>query len=314
MKNHARPALYALAVIMAALLPLGAQAQDSRGRTQIDTTVRLERGGTVDLSLISGRIRVTGWDRPDVRVVASIDDDGLLRFDANASRVTLTIDHDEERGHHRSREARYDVSVPRGTNLTLEAVSGDVTATGSQGEIEANSVSGNVEVSDGIREVSVESVSGSVRASQINGDLHAESVSGDVRAEMVSGRVDAGTVSGTIRLVGVQSKDVRTETVSGDIVYSGNIDPAGKYDFESHSGTVRLNIPANAGAHFTVETFSGDLDTDFTVRLQPGDRAKRRGRFEFTIGDGRARVSAQTFSGRIVINSDSASTTRRDDE
>ena len=34
---------------------------------------------------------------------------------------------------------------------------------------------------------------------------------------------------------------------------------------------------------------------------------------EFTIGDGRARVDAQTFSGSIVINS-SGSTTRREDE
>jgi hypothetical protein len=35
---------------------------------------------------------------------------------------------------------------------------------------------------------------------------------------------------------------------------------------------------------------------------------------EFTIGDGRARITAQTFSGRIVINDDMDSTTRRDDE
>ena len=314
--------MVAAAVLTA--LPLSARAQDYegvqvRGLTRIDTTVKLDRGGAVDLSLISGRIRVTGWDRPEVKISASIDN-GRLRFNANPSRVSLTVENSDNDGRGRNRhnnvgDARYDVSVPRGSRLILEAVSGDVTASGSQGEIEATSVSGDVDVTNGVREVTVESVSGSVHAAQINGNLRAQSVSGDVRVETVTGDVEGSTVSGNIRLIGVQSKDVRSETVSGNVVYSGSIDAGGRYSFESHSGTVRLNIPRGAGATFSVETFSGDISSDFPVTVQPGAGSGRRnGRMEFTIGDGRARVTAQTFSGSIVINSGSDSTTRRDDE
>jgi DUF4097 and DUF4098 domain-containing protein YvlB len=322
MKNEMKLSLLIVAAVVIAGLPLSARAQDYpgmqiRGLTRIDTTVRLERGGAVDLSLISGRINVTGWDRPDVKILASIDR-GVLRFDANPSRVSLTVDDENDdnrrrRGHDVG-DARYDVSVPRGSRLILEAVSGDITASGSQGEIEASSVSGNVDVSGGAREVSVDAVSGSVHAAQVNGNLRAESVSGDVRVETVSGSVEGGTVSGNIRLTGVRSKDVRAETVSGDILYSGSIEAGGKYSFDTHSGTVRLNIPRGAGAQFSVETFSGDVTTDFPVTIPPGSGKRRNGRMEFTIGDGRAKVNAQTFSGRIVINSDSDSTTRRDDE
>ncbi len=301
----------AVAGALAVALPLSAVAQ---GRTQIDTTVRIDRQGIVDLSIVSGMITVTGWDRPDVRISAVTDGDTRLRFDANSSRITLDVDHERSRGRHNNGDARYIVSVPRGVRLELEAVSGDVKATGSQGEIDASSVSGDVEISDGVRVVSVESVSGSVRATQVNGNLRAESVSGSVRAETVSGSVEASTVSGTIRLVGIQSRDVRTETVSGNILYTGSIDAGGKYDFESHSGTIRLNIPRTAGANVTVETFSGDISTDFSVVRQPrGGSSRQGGNFEFTIGDGRARISAQTFSGTIVINNQD-STTRRDDE
>ena len=302
-------------------LPLSAKAQDEgvqiRGLTRVDTTVRLDRGGAVDLSLISGKIRVTGWDRSDVKISATIES-GYLRFNANSSRVSLSVEDSDDEGrrgrrHNDVGEARYDVSVPRGSRLILEAVSGDVISKGSQGEIEATSVSGDVDVTDGVRSVSAESVSGSVRVAQVNGNLRTETVSGDLRAENVTGDVEASTVSGSIHLVGIQSKDVRTETVSGDITYTGTIEPSGRYSYESHSGTVRLNIPKGAGAQFSVETFSGDLSTDFPVTIPPNPNGRRReGHMDFTIGDGRAKITAQTFSGSIIINS--GSTTRRDDE
>jgi DUF4097 and DUF4098 domain-containing protein YvlB len=318
MRTVQKISLVAAAAVIATVAPVSARAQDEIYRNQIDTTVRLDRGGSVDLSLISGRIRVTGWDRQDVKISASIES-GTLKFDANSSRVTLTVDdndnEDDSRRHRRNNvgEARYDVSVPRGARLILEAVSGDVTAAGSRGEIEATSVSGDVDVSDGVRSVNAESVSGSVRVAQVDGNLRAETVSGNLRAQGVSGDVEANSVSGNVQLVNIKSKDVRSETVSGDIIYTGTIEPAGRYNFEAHSGTIRLNIPRATGAQFSVETFSGDLSTDFPVTVPPRS-GRHEGRVEFTIGDGRARVTAQTFSGRIIINSGSDSTTRRDDE
>jgi DUF4097 and DUF4098 domain-containing protein YvlB len=303
-------------------LPISARAQDEpgvqiRGVTRVDTTVSLDRGGAVDLSLISGKIRVTGWDRSDVKIAASIES-GRLRFDANSSRVSLSVDDTDDNGrrghgHNNVGDAQYDVSVPRGSRLILEAVSGDVIARGSRGEIEATSVSGDVDVSDGVRAVSAEAVSGSVHASQVNGNLRTETVSGDLRAENVSGNVEASSVSGVIQLAGIQSKDVRTETVSGDITYTGSIEPSGRYSFEAHSGTIKLNIPRGSGAQFSVETFSGDVSADVPITIPP-NRGRREGRMEFTIGDGRARVTANTFSGEIVINTGSGSTTRREDE
>src|ERR1700736_6241022 len=322
MKGEMKLSLAIVAAVVATVLPLSAKAQDDqglqiRGLTRIDTTVRLDRGGAVDLSLISGKIRVTEWDRADVKVSASIES-GRLRFDANSSRVSLSVEDTDNEDRRRNRhsnvgDAQFVVSVPRGSRLILEAVSGDLMAKGAQGEIEATSVSGDVDVSDGVRAVSAEAVSGSVHASQVNGNLRSETVSGDLHAENVSGNIQASSVSGTIRLVGIQSKDVRSETVSGDITYTGSIEPSGRYSFEAHSGTIRLNIPRGAGAQFSVETFSGDVTTDVPVTIPPGSK-RREGRMDFTIGDGRARVTANTFSGSIVINTGSDSTTRRDDE
>jgi DUF4097 and DUF4098 domain-containing protein YvlB len=223
----------------------------------------------------------------------------------------LRVEPERERGTPRG-DARYDVSVPRGTRLRLQAVSGNITASGSQGEIAATTVGGAIDVTSGRRQVALESVSGSVRASQISGELRAQSVSGSIRAENVSGRLEASTISGTIRLISSRANDVRVQTASADIVYAGRVATAGTYDFESHSGAIRLTVPRSSGALFRLETFSGIVQTDFAAESGAAERDRKAGRVEFTIGDGRARVTARTFNGRIVLKSDSTSIVRRD--
>jgi DUF4097 and DUF4098 domain-containing protein YvlB len=259
----------------------------------------------VDLSLMSGRIKVTGWDRQEVKVVAS-SDNGRLRFSASRQRVSLEVD----RG---GGEVQYDVTVPRGTKLSLEAISGSITAVGVGGETEAQSVSGYVTISDATKEVNAESVSGAVSVTNVSGNLSAQSTSGDVTIRNASGDVEAETVSGGILMDGISSTSVRTETVSGSVSYTGSINAGGKYSFVTHSGLLRLNLPANVGAVFSVETYSGDIDSDFPVTMQPGQGRNSHDRFEFTIGDGKARVSAENFSGKIIINRVGDANVRRND-
>jgi DUF4097 and DUF4098 domain-containing protein YvlB len=288
-------------------LPLSLMGQEL---ARLDTTVRLNLRGTVDLSLVSGKITVRGWEQSDVKVVASTEN-GALRFDATSNRVTLRVEQARDGGRSRG-DASYDVSVPRGTRLRLQAASGNVTSSGSQGEISATTVSGAIDVSGARRQVALESVSGAIRASQLAGDLRAQNVSGSVRAENVSGRLEAWTVNGAIRLIGGRSNDIHTETVGGDIVYAGPVGTGGTYEFESHSGAIRLTIPHSPGAQFRLETVSGTVQTDFPIETVPAEGGRKGGRLEFTIGDGRAKVTARTFSGRILIKRDADPTIRRD--
>ncbi len=295
----------AVAVVMA--LPLSLTGQE---RARLDTTVRLNLRGTVDLSLASGKITVRGWDQPGVKILASTEN-GALRFDANSNRVTLRVEQEGEAGKSRG-DATYDVSVPRGTRLRLQTGSGSVTASGSQGDISATTVGGAIDVSGGRRQILLESVSGPIKASQLAGDLRAQNVSGSVRAENVSGRVEAWTVNGAIRLIGMRTNDIRTETVGGEIVYTGRVATGGTYDFESHSGTIRLTIPRNPGAQFRLETVRGVVQADFPIDTLPAEGGRRGRRVEFKTGDGQAKVSARTFSGRILVKSGADSTNRRD--
>jgi DUF4097 and DUF4098 domain-containing protein YvlB len=270
-------------------------------RSRIDTTVALSANGTVDLSLVSGEIRVTSWDRNEVRVHAA-SERGILRFDASPSRVTVGVRSNSGR----LGDTRYEVTIPRSARVVAKGVSGDVSTRGGS-DVEAHSVSGDVEVVDASGRVTIGSVSGGASAQRVGAGVKASTVSGDLTLSSITGDVDANTVSGDITLDGVTSSFVRTNSTSGDVEFSGTLDPKGRYEFESHSGDIEIAV-SGGGATLDVQTFSGEVNSDFPMTLQPGSRSGNRGRgMQFTIGGGGARISAQTFSGDITIERSSGS-------
>ena len=281
-----------------------ARAQDdsddrssARATSKLDTTVTISKDGTVDLHLISGEMIVNAGSGNQVRVHAW-SERGMLQFSASASRVSLDVRSD--RG--RSGETHYEVTVPVGVRLELKSVSGEITAHGVNGELEVGAVSGDINVSDGNGHSEIESVSGDVTAARLSGDARVNAVSGDVSLRDITGTLEVETVSGEMTLEHGSLSSLRSETVSGGLTYDGTLAAQGRYEFHSQSGDIRLRIPSASGGTVRVETFSGDIDSDFQLTMQPGTSEGRRPRRqEFTFGNGSARITAETFSGDITI-------------
>ena len=304
----ARRTLLAAALAVAAL-PLAAGAQRDRNRTRdrnddgdltkLDTTIAFGVNGTVDLSQVSGPITVTAWNRKEARINASTEA-GSLRADLSQSRITLEVR--SRRG--RMGDSEFRLQVPVGTRVIARNVSGDISVTGTKAAAELRSVSGDVELSDGADQVTLESVSGSIKGRQVFGTMHLQSVSGDIAMSGLAGDIDASTVSGELTLLDAKSSNVRFETVSGDAEYRGTLDKSGRYEFKSHSGSVKLYMPEGSGVSFNVSTFSGSIESVIPMTLEPSDdgtRGRRTRTMEFSLGGGGARVTVRTFSGDITI-------------
>jgi DUF4097 and DUF4098 domain-containing protein YvlB len=301
--------LLALAVLQAAgaALAAPARAQDvedrgdrseARATSKLDTTVTIDRNGTVDLQLVSGEIIVNAGTGNQVRIHA-YSERGVLQFSATQSRVSLDVR--SSRG--RMGDTRYEVTVPVGVRLELKSVSGDITAHGVKGELEVGAVSGDIDVSDGVGSIEIDNVSGDITASKLSGETRIDAVSGDVSLSDIAGSLEIETVSGEITIERGDLKSIRSETVSGELSYDGAIDNAGRYEFHSQSGEIRLRIPSSAGGSVRVETFSGSVDSEFAMTMQPGDHGmgEHPKRLEFTFGKGGARITAETFSGDITL-------------
>jgi DUF4097 and DUF4098 domain-containing protein YvlB len=288
----------ALAVVSA--LPASAQNRDrDRDRDdeytfRIDTVLQLTRGGTVEIELQSGEIIVTGASRNEVRVRGA-SERGQIRVDASPSHIEIGM----RPPHGRRYEARVEVSVPEGTRLTVSGHSADVSIRAVRGEVDVVTMNGDVVIEDAATRVEFESVSGDIRLARIQGDLRGEAVSGDVELIDATGEVDLETVSGDLTLQNVRSRSVRVETMNGEVHFEGPTQSGGRYDFSSHSGDVKLVLPAALGATIAVETFSGSIDSDFPMIIEPGQHHGKQ--FEFRVGDGSARIDASSFSGGIYL-------------
>ncbi|MDF1505002.1 DUF4097 family beta strand repeat-containing protein [Roseisolibacter sp. H3M3-2] len=274
--------------------------------TRLDTTVSVGRDGSVDLSLVSGNITVTAWGRGDVQV-RGYSERLPLRFEHVGGRVRVWVPNTNLRNR-RSGDQRLEVVVPVGTRVAAQSVSGNVRVSGVRGELEAGTVSGDVDASDGVRRVALNSVSGSVRGTNVQGEVRAHSVSGEVTLDQVEGEIDAQSVSGEVEIRRARSSRLRMESVSGELTYDGSIARDGRYELNTHSGEIHLLLPSDVGAELSLRTFSGSIDSEFPLTMRGDARDdSRRGygprerRMDFTLGDGGARIVAETFSGTINI-------------
>jgi Uncharacterized conserved protein len=183
-------------------------------------------------------------------------------------------------------DTRYEVTVPVGVRLELKSVSGDITAHGVNGEIEAGAVSGDLDISAATGRIELESVSGNIKADHLSGESRLKAVRGDVTIHTITGTLELETVSGEMGIARANLTSPRTESVSGELTYDGTLSGSGRYEFHSQSGDIRLRIPASSGGSVRVETFSGSVESDFPMTMQPGDRSmgEHPKRLEFTFG------------------------------
>jgi DUF4097 and DUF4098 domain-containing protein YvlB len=287
--------------------------------------IRVGRDGRVSVSNIAGDIVVTAGGGDEVAIEAVKRTRGpqselanvRILVDERPGRVDVRTDHERNftnrdgRGDHVSVD--YTVTVPAGVGVDLHSVSGNLKITGGRGPARLETISGDVVVTDTPKIELAKTVSGNVTLSGVSteGDLSLGSVSGNVVAQSVKAHgLDLTSISGNLRVTDVTCDRLNVKSVSGGVEYSGAINRGGSYDFNVHSGTVRLALANPAGFVLNANSFSGSIRSDLPLTIG-GDSGARdqRGRrtglsnhsLRATYGDGSATVTVRTFSGDVVI-------------
>ena len=312
---------------------------DQQQTEKFSKTVPLPKGGSLDLSNISGDIVITGGAGDQVVIDAikrgnTAEDLKLVQIEVTttATRVEVRTQYPRERRNF-SVSVDYTVTLPRDGAVSVRSVSGDLRLKAIDGVLTAETVSGDVTINGAGQLESAKTVSGDllVDTAASEGDVGVSSVSGDVTLKAVKARgIEANSVSGNVEFADVTSSRVRAKSVSGDLSFNGALAKGGRYSLQSHSGDVFVYTDGKAGFEVTAGTFSGDIVSDLKLTSTfggeppaaappppppppppdapppPGARHAGRGpgqRVRGTYGDGGALLEVNTFSGDVKITS-----------
>jgi Putative adhesin len=221
-----------------------------------DAAVRLgqtAKDPSIVVSIVSGNVRITAWDRVEVRVSG----------DASVSSSAEGV-------HVHSVSNNVELSVPAASRLEIHSTSGNIMLEGVTGRVRAASVDGSIEVVGTPTDVEARSVSGSVAIKGARGEVRANTVSGRIDIDARGSEVSTRTVSGPTKVAGGAFARLEMQSVSGSLECDAEPAKGGSFDLHSHSGSVRLTVPKGVTGNVEVRRGHAPPESITDSGPQPG--------------------------------------------
>jgi DUF4097 and DUF4098 domain-containing protein YvlB len=114
----------------------------------------------------------------------------------------------------------------------------------------------------------------------------------------LAGAVRARVTDGDIQIAGLRSAKVDASCAQGNVSFSGEVLPTGRYTLKSFSGRVDAILPADADFKLSASTFSGGIDLG-AFQMKFDKRSHQL--VEASHGAGRASISLWTQEGSIYL-------------
>jgi hypothetical protein len=245
----------------------------------VERVVAAQPNVAVSICLVSGDIRVHGWDRNEVR--ARSNDAETIEFrrpagerEADSARE-ITVLLSEERSHRSgpcSADADIELDVPRGAGVRLQTRDGDievfdvsaVSATAQAGDLDLAGVKRSVEAHTIGGNISLKNSTGSTRLYSVGGSIEVRSVGPAAGGDVF----EAATVGGDITIEKTGFVQLKARTVDGALSLSGSLAVGGRYEFKTISGDISLALPADSSFRLDATlSRGGELVTEFPLKM-----------------------------------------------
>jgi len=252
-----RAFIAAACTVALAVLVMPASAWAQRVTETVDRTLPFPSGGTLKLNNFSGEVRITGGSGRNfvMKAVRRGYPERLkeiqLTVETTGSTITVEAnkrDRDPERWRDNDRnrenvvETMFEIQVPRGAHLDINAFSSDITISDVEGRQQLKTFSGDITSTGSRASLSVNSFSG-----EIDVDVTGHGTSPDIEAETFSGAM-------RVRL----ADNARGEVAFNS--FSGSFDAAYPVTLRSSSRrNIRAELPGGSGRSLQFKSFSGAL-------------------------------------------------------
>ena len=259
-------------------LAMGAHASDHRGALseEFHQTYAITADGRVELDNINGDVRISSWDRNEVKVdaVKYADtkerlEEAKIEIDSGKDYLSIRTKyphHDQSwnwGSHNNPASVEYTLTVPRTVRLDeIKLINGSLDLTGVSGEVRASCINGRLEAHD---------LAGRAQLSTINGRLDAKF------AQLAGQSVELNSVNGSVDLTipSDSNAEVEASTVSGGIHNDFGLH-VNNHRFVGHDLRGELG---NGGTHIRLQNVNGRVEIhhaqDGRAMSPVKDRGKR---------------------------------------
>jgi Toastrack DUF4097/SHOCT-like domain len=268
------------------------------GTATIDEPIAATGAARLVLKNRWGDVRIVGSDAQEITVHAAVtawsNDEQSAAQAAQAVRLrhyregeAIVLGSEVQEGRRARHRIDLDITVPRTFAADLKAMSGDISASGVNGEMRAANFSGDIIVQDCTGSVSVESKSGDIDLLRCGGELRAHTLSGDINLENVT--THAATA----------------HSVSGDVRADIALEERAVIELKSVSGDLAIFVPHDTACAVNLATASGRIENDLPVTASENSDRRLKGTLNTSAAEPGAALSASTQSGNVHLRGSS---------
>jgi len=283
--------------------------------TTTERSLAVDTRISVSLCVTQGTVKVNGWKRNEVRA-----------FVSEGSKFGFRILQKSMKGEPALISLVGVKRLPAGGMTTTECIAGQeieldvpenaaISIKGRETETSVDTVR-KVLVNNAGGDISIRNVSQGVRASTYQGNVTVEHSQGVMVLGSASGNIvafevspsdvgDAFTAKTNSGAISLQKMDYRVSEISslsGSIVFTGELLSGGSYSFGTTNGAIRLAIPANSSCRITATYGYGSFNAEFPMKTLTEDiRSGQVKTINAVIGSGDATMRLTTSNGSILI-------------
>ncbi|HXW55938.1 MAG TPA: hypothetical protein VEJ67_09335 [Candidatus Cybelea sp.] len=266
-----------------AALALGASPASAR---QIQKQFQVGDRPIVTIHNPNGTVTVKAWTKSEVLVMADLaSSETEVGAEQNGDHIDIVtvgdnVSPDDLR-------TDYQVNVPENAEVQIHDDYGLVSVANVLGNLDIESLVAGVELQD------------------VAGYLTVKTVAGSFSCLRCAGRIEANSTSGNFKFVDTRSKHVRAQTMTGNILFSGEFLPDGEYRLRNYSGVIEVRFSPGDSFDLSATSLKGRVTNE--AKLVPPTHSYRSPVQEGNalIGTyntaGRARVDLSSFDGTINV-------------
>jgi len=283
--------------------------------TTTERSLAVDTKVNIQMCVTQGSLKINGWKRNEVRA-----------FVGEGSKFGFRVLQKSVKGEPALISIVAVKKLPGGGMTTAECIAGQeveldvpenaaVTIKGRETETTVDTVR-KVLVENGGGDISIRNVAQGVRATTYQGNVTVENSQGMLVLNSGSGNIvayevgpaDVGdtfkakTNSGSISLQKVEYLLADVNSISGSIVFTGELLSGGSYMFGTTNGAIRLALPSKTSCRITATYGYGSFNAEFPMKTLTEDvRPGSVKTINALIGDGDATLRLTTSNGSILI-------------